>query len=141
MSVEISQPAISSKKLSRRINKKHTKREMTKLVYNFYKLTGVSPGWKHLPHLPFSKKRVVELFGCWNELLRTAGVPLNRYDISEIKCYLCKKKVQRQVKEIRKAKRHFCSSACSASYYTTGRKHTEETKRKISETLKSHRLL
>ncbi len=119
---------------------KPSKREMTKLVYNFYKLTGVSPGWKHLPALPFSKKRVIDLFGSWSNLLSTAGVPLNRYKVSEISCYLCKKKVERQVKEIRKAKRHFCSSACSASYYTKGRKHSEETKKKISETLKAHRI-
>jgi len=121
-------------------SEKLSKRQMTKLVYNFYILTGTPPGWKHLPHLPFSKKRVIDLFGGWTELLTISGVPLNRYKMSEITCYLCKKKVAREVKEIRKAKKSFCSSACSASYYTKGRKHTEETKRKISETLKAHRI-
>ncbi len=119
---------------------KPSKRDMTKLVYNFYILTGTPPGWKHLPHLPFSKKRVIDLFGSWTNLLTTAGVPLNRYKMSEITCFLCKKKVAREVKEIRKAKKSFCGSACSASFYTKGRKHSEETKKKISETLKAHRI-
>jgi hypothetical protein len=117
-----------------------SKREITKLVVNFYKLTGKSPCLKHLAHLPFSKNRVMKLFGTWNNMLKISGLKLNRNKISEITCFLCKKKVARQVKEIRKSKRSFCSSECSASYYTTGRKHSEETKRKISESLKAHRI-
>jgi hypothetical protein len=119
---------------------KLSKREITKLVVNFHKLTGKSPCLKHVDHLPFSKNRVVKLFGTWNNMLEIAGLKLNRYKISEIICFLCKKKVARQVKEIKKSKRSFCSSECNASYYTTGRKHSEETKRKISESLKAHRI-
>lgn len=119
---------------------KLSKREITKLVVNFYRLTGKSPCLKHLPHLPFSKNRVFKLFGTWNNMLEISNLPLNRNKISEIKCSLCKKKVPRQIKEIRKSKRSFCSSECNASYYTKGRKHSEETKKKISESLKAHRI-
>ena len=119
---------------------KISKRDITKLVVDFHKLTGRSPCLKHLAHLPFSKNRVIKLFGTWNNMLKICNLPLNRNKISEISCFLCKKKVARQVKEIRKSKRSFCSSECSASYYTTGRKHSEETKKKISESLKAHRI-
>lgn len=122
------------------MSNKLSKREITKLVSDFYKLTGKSPCLKNLAHLPFSKNRVIKLFGTWNNMLEICNLPLNRNKISEISCFLCKKKVARQVKEIKKSKRSFCSSECNAKYYTTGRKHSEETKRKISESLKAHRI-
>ena len=117
-----------------------TPREITKFVYDMYKSTGKAPRIKDAKEMPFSKNLVNKHFKTWNNMLTCAGVPLNRSKISEIKCFLCSKIVPRQVKEIRKAKRHFCDSACSARYYTTGRKHSEETKNKISESLKAHRI-
>jgi len=117
-----------------------TPREITKCVYDMYKLTGKSPRIKDAREMPFTKNQVNKHFGTWNNMLACAGIPLNKSKISQIKCFLCSKVVPRQVKEIRKAKRHFCTSACSASYYTKGRKHSEETKIKISESLKAHRI-
>lgn len=117
-----------------------TRREITKIIVQYYKLTGISPCIKHAVHLPFSKKRAMTLFGTWNNMLEVAGVPLNRNKIKKMKCPVCKVEFERQVKEIRKSKKSFCSSACSAHFNTKGRKHSEETKKKISEALKAHKI-
>lgn len=118
-----------------------TKREITQIVCDFYKLTGETPKLKHVPHLPFSKNRVVKLFGTWNNMLEVSGLEKNRNKPLQLKCKLCKTEFIREFKELKKGyKNAFCSSACNASYNTIGRKHSEETKKKISESLKAHRI-
>ncbi len=109
-------------------------------VQQFYDLNGVSPRIKDVHRLPFSKKLVITLFGKWSTMLQMANLPLNRYPRQNLTCANCGKRFTKQVKEMRKSLRHFCRSACSAQFYTTGRKHTEETKAKISESLKAHRI-
>lgn len=106
----------------------------------FYNKHKFSPRLRDLPELPFSKRTVNILFGKWSDMLRYANLPLNRYPPRLMKCEECSKMFKKQVKEIRKCLKHFCSKACNAKYYTTGRKHTEETKQKISESLKAHRI-
>lgn len=130
----------TTKKLNKCNKKKLSRREMTMIVKDFYKITNTSPGLKHIPHLPFSKKRVMDVFGTWNNMLNCAEVPLNRNPIKTLKCKVCKTEFVRQHKEIKKSKYSFCNSACSAKFWTTGRKHSEETKKKISESLKKKRL-
>lgn len=117
-----------------------TKEEMIYNVRKFYERNQVSPKIKDLPFLPFSKKAVVLHFKTWNDMLRHSDVPLNRSPPRLVKCPKCDTKFMRQVKELRKSKMSFCSSACNASFYTHGRKHTEETKIKISQSLKAHRI-
>ena len=99
-----------------------------------------SPRLKDLPQLTFSKIRVMLLFNTWNDMLRYSEIPLNRSPPRIVVCATCDKKFEKQMKEIRKCVNHFCSSACNAIFYTTGRPHREETKRKISESLKAHRI-
>ena len=127
---------------SRIYNKSHkyTKTEITQILNDFYKYTNEVPKLKHIPHLPFSKKYVLKMFGTWNSALDHAGLPLNRNPKKLLKCKKCKTEFERELKEIKKSKNQFCSSACNASYNTIGRKHSEETKRKISESLKAHRI-
>lgn len=117
-----------------------SKEEIIVAVVEYYIINTRSPKLKDLPSLPFSKKRVVEVFGTWNKMLLCAKLPLNRYPAVIVKCQNCGKKFKKQVKEIRKALRDFCGSACNAQFYTTGRKHTNETKAKISASLKAHRI-
>ncbi len=121
-------------------DKNMSRRDITRIVCEFFRLTNEVPKLRHIPHLPFSKQRVIKLFGTWNAMLACADLPLNRYKIREIKCAKCGIVVPRQMKEIRKSKKQFCSSACNASFYTTGRKHSEATKQKISESLKAKRI-
>ena len=117
-----------------------SKEDITKAANAYYRLFNQSPKLKDIPRLPFSKKRVVELFGTWNKMLICANVPLNRYPPTIVGCHNCGKKFKKQMKEIKKAHRDFCTSACNAQFYTTGRKHTAETKAKISASLKAHRI-
>jgi len=109
-------------------------------VSEYYKNNKRAPRIKDIRELPFSRDRVKLLFGTWNNMLRYADVPLNRAPPKLLECFKCKKRFMRQVKEIRKSKHQFCGSQCNASYYTTGRKVTQETKDKISATLKAHRI-
>lgn len=117
-----------------------SKDEMVFHVREFYEVHSISPKLKDLPILPFSKRSVVLHFGKWNDMLRYADVPLNRNPPRLVKCPKCGEKFLRQIKELRKSTKSFCSSACNAAYYTIGRKHTQETKDKISATLKAHRI-
>lgn len=117
-----------------------SKSEIIVAVRQFYELNKVSPRLKDIPRLPFSKKLAISLFGKWSTMLQTANLRLNRYPRQNLICANCGKKFTKQVKEMRKCLRHFCGSACNAQFYTTGRKHTEETKAKISASLKAHRI-
>ena len=117
-----------------------SKKEILVAVNIYFKSNNRSPKLKDIPKLPFSKKRVVEIFGTWNKMLLFANLPLNRHPPIFVNCYNCGERFKKQIKEIRKARRDFCSSACNAQFYTTGRKHSEETKAKISASLKAHRI-
>lgn len=107
----------------------------------FHDCYKTSPTHKDLPKLPFSRSRVRKHFGSWNDMLLYAGLPLNRHPARLVGCSRCGKKFLRQVKELVKTRRPFCSSACNASFYTKGRRHSEATKSKISASLKAHRLI
>ena len=117
-----------------------SKEEIIVAVGEYYIINSRSPKLKDLPYLPFSKKRIVDIFGTWNKMLTCAMLPLNRNSPIIVECQNCGKQFKKQVKEIKKARRDFCGSACNAQYYTTGRKHTPETKAKISASLKAHRI-
>lgn len=108
-----------------------------KLYYKVYKKTPIST---ELNDFPFSKYHIKKYCKSWTDALIEANIPLNRNEPVFILCNMCHKVFERQVKEIKKTKRSFCSSACNAKYYTTGRKHTQETKNKISQTLKAHKI-
>ena len=118
-----------------------TKEEISFHANEFYKQHRRSPRLKDISNLPFSKLTVVRTFGTWNNMLRYANLPLNRYPPQILRCENCKKMFRKQMKEIRKSLKHFCGNACGAQYYTTGRKHSEATKSKISASLRAHRIL
>lgn len=117
-----------------------TKQEIADIVKCYYVQNLRSPRLIDISKLPFSKKHIVATFGTWNRMLLYSNVPLNRHPPVILQCTSCRDRYQRQVKEIKKSIKNFCSNACKARYYTTGRKHSEETKRKISESLKAHRI-
>jgi hypothetical protein len=106
----------------------------------YYKIKNKSPVQTDLSELPFNRSQVRKYFGTWNNMLTECKLPLNRNKPVELVCTECKIKFIRQAKELKKSKRFFCSHQCNAKYYTTGRKHTEETKQKISDSLKKHRI-
>lgn len=114
--------------------------QIIKQLKKYYKKYNKSPISTNLTKFTFTRRQVVYMFGSWNKALLAAKIPLNRNKPKLVQCYLCNKVLLRQVKDLKKSDKCFCSSACSASYYTTGRKHTEETKLKISNSLKAHKI-
>ncbi len=117
-----------------------TREEIIYAVRQYYEKNKVSPKIKDINDLPFSRKSVQVYFKTWNNMLRHADIPLNRNPPRLLECAACLTMFTRQVKEIKKVKISFCSRACNAMYYTLGRKHTQETKDKISASLKAHRV-
>ncbi len=106
----------------------------------YYKLFKKAPVSTDLTWFPFNRKYVLKYFISWNVALQIANIPLNRNKPKELICKKCNNVFLRQIKEIKKSNNQFCSQSCSASFYTLGRKHTNETKRKISESLKAHKI-
>jgi hypothetical protein len=119
---------------------KFTKNDIILYSQRYFAKHLVSPKIKDVGKFPFSKNRVNALFDTWNNMLLCANLPLNVNPARKISCTNCKKEFAKQVKEIRKSANHFCSASCNATFYNTGRKHSEATKQKISESLKSHRI-
>lgn len=117
-----------------------SKEEVIYFVTKFYEKNKRAPLIREVKNFPFSKKQIIDLFGTWNHMLLYANVPLNRNPPKLVECALCDKKFIKHVKEMKKSINNFCSSACNAQFYTTGRRHSEETKKKISESLKAHRV-
>lgn len=122
---------------------KHSKLTKEEIIYHareFYKKHNRAPLIREAKDLPFSKLQVVRMFGTWNHMLLYANIPLNRNPPQILHCAACDQTFLKQVKEMKKSVNHFCSSACNARFNTTGRPHKEETKKKISQSLKAHRI-
>lgn len=122
------------------MTKVQTKKSIVEAACAFKTKFNRSPRLKDLPNLPFSKKSVVILFKTWNNMLIASRLPLNRQPKLKVMCSNCGKRFYKQAKEIKKSLKDFCSSACNAQFYTTGRKHSQATKDKISASLKAHRI-
>ena len=116
----------------------YSRQSLISIVAEFHATHKRSPKMKDIDDLPFTRANVMRVFGKWNNLLIAAGVPLSREPRRLVRCYSCAHTFLREVKEIVKVKRTFCTSACSARFYSTGRKHTEATKEKISKSLIAH---
>ncbi len=117
-----------------------SKNEIINIVHIFYRTNERSPKQKDLINLGFTKQRVKKLFGSWNSMLFAAHLPLNKRPPLNVICDNCGSDFKKRVKDLKKTMRDFCSRSCNAQYYTTGRKHTQETKEKISASLKAHRI-
>lgn len=117
-----------------------TKEQIISDLKSYYKKNKKSPTSTKLEEFTFNKNDVKRLFGKWSLALKASNLPLNRNKAISSACTLCGKEFVREYKEVLKSKNLFCSYACNGSYNTTGRKHTEETKAKISESLKKKRI-
>jgi hypothetical protein len=65
---------------------------------------------------PFSGKKVLKLFGSWNNALTIAGIPCNKYPKTDIPCKQCKKIFKKFNNEVKKYTNHYCSRTCAAVY-------------------------
>ena len=113
---------------------KITKEFIITYLNDYYHKHGKSPKLVNTDR-PFKYHHIKKLFQTWNNALSEAGIPLNRNNIIITQCYLCKKPFNKQLKEIVKSNKDFCSHSCSATHNNTGRKMSEETKEKIRKKL------
>jgi hypothetical protein len=89
---------------------------------------------------PFSDGTVRNKFGSWANALIEANIPLRVNPSQILKCDKCNTEFRKLYKEIIKSKNHFCSRSCSASYTNTKRSITEDTKQKISNSIKQYNI-
>lgn len=117
-----------------------TPQSILETVYDYFLKTGKPPRAKDAALMNFTKYEVKKHFKTWSNMLTIACVPLNRNKSETVSCEMCSDKFKRQVKELRKSNKHFCGQSCASTYYNLGKKHSTETKKKISESLKAHRI-
>ena len=89
---------------------------------------------------PFSDGTVRNKFGSWANALTEANIPLRVNPSQILKCDKCDTEFRKLYKEIIKSKNHFCSRSCSASYTNTKRNVTEDTKKKIRDSIKQYNI-
>jgi len=101
--------------------------------YNLHE--GGSGGWQYLNKnkLNTSKKRLDSMKEVG--LKKTASIK-RRYYNNPLYCKNCRLVIPYE----KRFSNEFCSSSCSASYNNKGRKHSEETKMKISRSMRSKNL-
>ena len=119
-----------------------SKDEIIFTIQLFYDNHKRSPKMCELIHFNFNKHYIKRLFGSWNNLLEASGVPLNKHKPVVVNCANCNKSMKREVKELKKVNRTFCSYQCNQKFYRSPGmyKHSDATKLKISESLKAHRI-
>lgn len=91
---------------------------------------------KTYPYTYYCKK----LFGSWNNALEVAGIPITVGKSFITNCKNCNKEVKTNPSVLRKSKNGsvFCGSKCAAIFNNTNRTHDEETKQKISHSVKKY---
>ena len=119
-----------------------SKDEIINEVKSFYQTHQKSPRICDVKILTFSKQQVKLIFGTWNKMLELSELPLNRNKAVSLKCSNCNKDIVRQVKEIKKVNKSFCTYKCNQQFYRSAGmyNHSNETKNKISKSLKLHRI-
>jgi hypothetical protein len=75
-------------------------------------------------NFPFGCTSIRSNFGSWNNALKEANIPLYRQCPIEVNCLQCNILFKKQISQIKKTQKNFCSSSCSAiynnKYKTTG---------------------
>lgn len=112
-----------------------TKEEIIEYLKNYYNENNDIPKSTDKNH-PFTKSRVENLFGGWNNALTESSIPLRINPKQLIICKNCNKEFKKLKNQIIKSENHFCSQSCSATYNNSKRVLTNETKQKISDKLK-----
>lgn len=114
----------------------NTKELIIEAMQVFYATHGRAP-ISNKDEIPYTKRMVQTRFGNWNDALIVAGVPLNTHKAKHVNCIICGTLVVKMVCQLKRSLNNFCSSKCAAINRNTGRAQSEETKRKISEALRS----
>lgn len=113
-----------------------TKETIIEAILAFYQENGRAP-LSSKPEIVYTKRMVQTRFGSWNNALIEAGIPLNKQKSRTVNCITCNTIFKKDMCQMQKSLQNFCSSACAAINRNTGRPQSEETKRKISESLRA----
>lgn len=99
------------------IKEKITKEYIIEYLKEYYKIYKIAP--RATREHPFCKETVLNRFGCWNNALIEANIPLYITKALEVNCKKCNKLFKKHVNQINKTKYNFCSRSCSAIFYNT----------------------
>ena len=96
----------------------------------FYERTGVAPVHS-LGNIPESRHQARHHFGSWSAAVKAAGIPSKERGLKEVKCTQCGIKLIRRLSQLRKSQNPFCTASCTAKYYKTGVKLSDEAKKRM----------
>lgn len=115
-----------------------TKQILIDYVINYNKDNGKNITYKEFIKI-FKQGDITKNFKTFTNLLKEAGIFIDR-SAQLVNCKICNKEFKKEQREIKKSKSgyHFCSHSCSANYANKNRIITQETRDKISTSMKMY---
>lgn len=112
-----------------------------KTLQNYYSKNKITPNYNlSAKELGISPTIIRKLFGSWNYALCAAGIPITKHRNSSVQtfCKCCNTFFSVTYKLFHSKSNHYCSLSCAAKINNAKRTLTEESKRKISNSLKKN---
>lgn len=117
---------------------KATKNEIKQFLHSYYKRTGEIPKYTlRTVDLGISPTVVRTVFGTWNAALEYSNLRPRIKGRITTSCNNCFTPINIPLSVFNSFKHNFCSRSCAATFNNKFRTHTEQTKLKISKSLKS----
>lgn len=113
-----------------------SKDEIKRVLIDYYTKTGKVPKITlKSPELGISPAVVRGMFGTWNQAIEYSGLtPRVRNERVSTKCATCYASIELIPSQIRE--HNFCNASCAATHNNKSRTHSDDTKQKISHSVK-----